>query len=66
MNVQLTVKWGPAGQVHTGQAGPFMFPLYCDYTNFTVYAWDVGADIKDDAQATVKNVSNSMRQRDES
>jgi hypothetical protein len=43
-----------------------MFPLYCDYTNFTVYAWDVGADIKDDAQATVKNVSNSMRQRDES
>jgi hypothetical protein len=43
-----------------------MFPLYCDYTNFTVYAWDVGADIKDDAQATVKNVSYFIKLRDES
>jgi len=34
-----------------------MFPLYCDYTNFTIYAWDVGANIEDKTQATVKYVS---------
>ena len=50
-------KWGPAGQTHTGQAGPFMFPLYCGSTNFTVYAWDVGADVNDKTQASAKTVS---------
>jgi hypothetical protein len=40
-----------------------MFPFYCGYTNFTVYAWEVGANIEDKAQATAKYVSKPQRQR---
>lgn len=61
MDFGLTLKWGPAGQTHFGQAGPFMFPLYCDRTNFTVYAWPVGADVNDKTQATAKTVSGYRR-----
>jgi hypothetical protein len=59
------IKWGPAGQTHAGQAGPFMFPLFCGSTNFTIYAWDVGADVNDKTQATAKTVSTSKRRYDE-